>query len=145
MNYRLPGSFDHGIFQTRILEWVAISFSRASFQSKDQTWISCIASRFFTVWATWEAQEVKFQLEVLEIESRTSCMLSACSTTEMSIYRWMDKEDVVHIYNGILFSHKRDAFELVGVRWIKLELAIHSEESQKEKYKCHVLMNIWRI
>ena len=57
----------------------------------------------------------------------------------------MDKEDVVHIYNGILFSHKRDAFESVGVRWIKLELAIHSEESQKEKYKCHVLMHICRI
>ena len=40
---------------------------------------------------------------------------------------------------------KRDAFESVGVRWIKLELAIHSEESQKEKYKCHVLMHICRI
>ena len=32
-----PGSSVHGIFQARILEWVAISFSRGSFQPRDQT------------------------------------------------------------------------------------------------------------
>ena len=36
------------ILQARILEWVAISFSRGSSQSRDQTWVSCIAGRFFT-------------------------------------------------------------------------------------------------
>ena len=35
-------------FQTRILEWVAISFSRGSDKPRDQTQISCIAGRFFT-------------------------------------------------------------------------------------------------
>ena len=40
---------DHGILQARILEWVAISFSRASSRPKDRTWVSCIAGRFFTV------------------------------------------------------------------------------------------------
>ena len=35
--------------QARILEWVAIPFSKASSQSRDQTWVSCIASRFFTI------------------------------------------------------------------------------------------------
>ena len=39
----------HGISQLRILEWVAISFSRESSQPKDQTWVSCIAGRFFTI------------------------------------------------------------------------------------------------
>ena len=43
-----PGSFVHGIFQARILEWVAISFSRGSFQTRDQTRISCFVSGFFT-------------------------------------------------------------------------------------------------
>ena len=38
----LPGSFVHGIFQARILEWVAISYSRGSSQSREQTCISCI-------------------------------------------------------------------------------------------------------
>ena len=43
-----PGSSVHGIFQARILEWVAISFSRGSSQPRDQAHIICIAGRFFT-------------------------------------------------------------------------------------------------
>ena len=46
----------HGIIQARILEWVAIPFSRRSSQPRDRTQVSCIAGRFFTVWATREAQ-----------------------------------------------------------------------------------------
>ena len=41
--------------QARILEWVATPFSRGSFQPRDRTWVSCIAVRFFTIWATREA------------------------------------------------------------------------------------------
>ena len=44
----LPGFSVHGISQTRILKWVAISFSQGSSQPRDQTRISCIAGRFFT-------------------------------------------------------------------------------------------------
>ena len=40
-----PGSSVHGILQARILEWVAISFSRGSSQPRDRTWVSCIAGR----------------------------------------------------------------------------------------------------
>ena len=47
-----PGSSVHEIFQTRILEWVAISFSRGSSQPRDRTRVSCTAGRFFTYWAT---------------------------------------------------------------------------------------------
>ena len=50
-----PGSSFHGILQARILERVAISFSRRSSQPRYWTWVSCIASRFLTVWATGEA------------------------------------------------------------------------------------------
>ena len=53
-----PGSSVHGVFQARLLEWVAISCSRGSFQPRGQTHpscISCIGSRFFTNWASWEA------------------------------------------------------------------------------------------
>ena len=47
MNYSLPGSSIHGIFQARGLEWVAISFTWASSQPKDQTQVSLIAGRLF--------------------------------------------------------------------------------------------------
>ena len=45
----------HGILQARILEWVAIPFSRVSSQSRNQTGVSCIAGGFFTNWAIREA------------------------------------------------------------------------------------------
>ena len=54
MDYTPPGSSVHGIIQARILEWVAILFSRESSQLRDQTLVSCIAGRFFTIWATRE-------------------------------------------------------------------------------------------
>ena len=54
MDCSLPGSSVHGIFQARVLEWVAISFSRRSSQPRDQTQVSCIVGRCFTVWATRE-------------------------------------------------------------------------------------------
>ena len=44
----------YGIFQARILEWVAISFSRASSQPRDRTLISHITGRRFNLWATRE-------------------------------------------------------------------------------------------
>ena len=50
-----PGSSVHGILQARILEWVAISLSKGSSWVGDRTWVSCIVGRFFTVWATREA------------------------------------------------------------------------------------------
>ena len=48
VDYSLPGSFVHGIFQARILEWVAISFLRGSFQPRDRTLVSCLAGGFST-------------------------------------------------------------------------------------------------
>ena len=50
-----PGSSVREILQARILEWVAIIFSRGSFQPRDRIRVSCIASGFFTIWATREA------------------------------------------------------------------------------------------
>ena len=47
-----PGSSVHGILHATILEWIAIPFSRGSSQSRNRTWVSCIAGRFFSVWAT---------------------------------------------------------------------------------------------
>ena len=54
-DYGLPGSSVHGIFQGRILEWVAISFSRGSSWPRDWTQVSRIVGRRFTIWATREA------------------------------------------------------------------------------------------
>ena len=55
-----PGSSVHGISQARILEWVAISFSRGSPQVRDRAHVSCIGRQFLYHWATWEAHELKY-------------------------------------------------------------------------------------
>ena len=49
MDYSLPGSSVHGIFQAIVLEWIAISFSKESSQPRDWTQISHIVDRRFTV------------------------------------------------------------------------------------------------
>ena len=57
MDCSQPDSSVHGIFQARVLEWVAMPSYRSS-RPKDQTCVSCvscIAGRFFTHWTTWEA------------------------------------------------------------------------------------------
>ena len=50
-----PGSSIHGVFQARVLQYVAISFSRGSSPPRDGTQVSRIAGRCFTFWATREA------------------------------------------------------------------------------------------
>ena len=85
MNCSPPGSSVHGILQAKTLEWVAIPFSRGSSQCRDQTWDSCIAGRFFTIWATREAQmelvsnahtnltKWKFTLKIIQPYSLIQC------------------------------------------------------------------------
>ena len=54
----------------------------------------------------------------------------------------MDKKAVVHIDNGAI---KKNTFESVLMRWVKLEPIIQSEVSQKEKHQYSILMHIYRI
>ena len=56
----------------------------------------------------------------------------------MSIDRLMDKEDVVHIYNGILFSHKKNEIMPFAATWMQLEIIILSEVSETEKDKYYM-------
>ena len=63
MDYRV-----HGILQARILEWVAIPFSRGSHQPRNRTRVSCIAGGFFTNWAIREAHFEPWVFELWTFE-----------------------------------------------------------------------------
>ena len=70
MDCSLPGSSVHGISQAKILEWVAISSSRGSSQSRDQTHIfciSCIGRWVLSHCAIWEALLVKLLESLFKI------------------------------------------------------------------------------
>ena len=55
MDYSPPGSSVYGFSQAKILEWVAISFSRGSFPPRDQICVSGIGRQILCHWSTWEA------------------------------------------------------------------------------------------
>ena len=52
---------------------------------------------------------------------------------------------LVHIHNGVLLSIKKNTFESVLMRWMKLEPIIQSEVSQKEKHQYSILTHIYGI
>ena len=60
----------------------------------------------------------------------------------MSIDRGIDKEDVVHIYNGILLGHKKNKMMPFAATWMDLEIVIMSEVSQTQKDKYHMILLI---
>ena len=68
----------YGILQTRILEWIAFPFSRGSFQPRDQTQVSGIADRFFTRWATREAQIYIIHILIYAIAKSLQSGLTLC-------------------------------------------------------------------
>ena len=64
----------------------------------------------------------------------------------MSVGRRMPKEVVVHIHSGILLSYKKkNSFESVLMRWLKLEPIIQSEVSLKEKHQYCILTHVYGI
>ena len=56
----------------------------------------------------------------------------------------MDKEDVGHIYNGILLTHKKNKTMPLAATWIDLEIITLSEVSQKEEVK-HYITYTWNL
>ena len=79
-----------GFFQARILEWVAISFSRGSSWPRDRTWVSRIAGRLFTIWITLKLKKVFYRYTLRcakSIQSRpTLCDPMACSPPVSSVH-----------------------------------------------------------
>ena len=71
IDWGLPGYSVHGIFQAIVLEWIAISFSRASSQPRARTRVSCIVDRRFTVWATREVHVSMRLAEICECRAYT--------------------------------------------------------------------------
>ena len=95
-----PGSSVHGIFQARILEWVAISYSRGSSQPRDRAWVSCLAAwvsclagRFF---ATWPPGKLSILYIVVDVYVSPNFAIYPFSPSAfLSACRFMSVLDVV--------------------------------------------------
>ena len=88
-----PGSSVHMILQERILEWVAISFSRGSSHPRDRTQVSCIAGSRFNLWATREAllSNYIFLLFLISYGSIFCCCWLKICTCQSLLWRSMIK------------------------------------------------------
>ena len=111
----------HGILQENILEWVDIPFSKRSSWPRDQTWVSCIAGGFLTMWSTQEAHYFQFPHSFITWEKQ-------------------------HIEPGLAMSYLVGmnllAFSCHG--WfIKMnQWMIHQDEKQTEKTYCK--SGVWK-
>ena len=118
MDYNLPGSSVHGILQGRILEKVAIPSSRGSSRPRNQTRVSHIAGRFFTIWATRETQGL-----IIHIYGCKSCI-----TWHIELY--MSSKLYQYLYKMIkakeLFIEKKKHFG----SWSDISYAWRSEKRE---------------
>ena len=93
------GSSVHGISQARILEWVAISYSKGSFWPRDWNWICFPSSTgrwFLYLWATWEAPYTHFvvvqspsYVRLFATPWTTACQASVSLTISQSLPKFM--------------------------------------------------------
>ena len=116
-----------GILQAKILEWLAISFSRASSQAKDQTQVSHIAGIFFNDWATREdltkderkegkQEKVIYIIEIqliVYVSSSLYCFLRTIYATLISIREHMIK-CLVNTSKYIHFAHFAHKLSFIG-------------------------------
>ena len=63
----------------------------------------------------------------------------------MSINEGVDKEDVVHVYNGMLLSHKKSEIMPFAATWTDPEIIMLSVVSQTKKDKYHMILLTCRI
>ena len=91
-----PCSSVLGISQAQMLAWIDIPFSRGFFQLRDWTQVSCIACKFFTIWATKEPH--------IHLHSYLKCQASLSFTISWSLLKLMSIESVMP-FNHLIFFH----------------------------------------
>ena len=131
MDCSLPGFSIHGIFQERVLEWVAITFSRGFSWPRDWTQVSCIAGRCFTIWAT---KETLRKLKTIQKKWRAH----ALGLEESILWRWsyypkhscQITHDIFHI-NKIILNFLRN---YKGPRIAKANLEEKKKKEQKRRH-----------
>ena len=109
MDHSIPVSSVHGIFQARVLEWVAISFSRGSYWPRDRTRVSHIAGRRFTIWATREATRSQGH-----INKYSYCLKTAIIPGSVIVSDLLFSEEDGRLIRMELIQGHRDSSSFVG-------------------------------
>ena len=119
MDCSLSGSSVHGIFQAWVLEWVAVSFSRGSSQPRDQTRVSHVVGRCFTVWAT---REIHSKLEYEKLIKSEWVNLELC--TASSSWRKLWNKFTSKLWPSGTFPQGRSGDNSLGIWEKKIFVAL---------------------
>ena len=114
MDCSLSGSSFHGIFQVRVLEWIAISFFRGYSQPRNRTRVSLIAGRLFTVGAI---REVHMMLQKSQMNFLANPILYIYPQTHVKLTRTWNPQ-----FFFIVFSRELCEFEIHGETLFSLDL-----------------------
>ena len=115
-----PGSSVLGILYAKILEWVAILFSSVSTWPRDRTQVSCIAGRFFTIWAAKKALSKTTSKIVWEIIVRKRVKAFTIDCGENNCHRNFSRE------LSEAFVHLHIKFSVMNIQWEMIILTNHS-------------------
>ena len=117
-----PGCSVHGIFQARILQWVAIPFSRGSYWPRDWTQVSCIAGGFFTIWATREDYQITARILMQEslVSWGQSSRWIGFVVVVLFSHSVMSDSETTKDYNmpGFLVLHHFLELDQIHVHWV---------------------------
>ena len=135
-----PGSSVHGILQARILEWIAIPFSRGTSQPKDQTLVSCLAGRFFIIWATGKSYFVKYiplnwhKDRDFVYDVHCNILLVQCLThSQFSIWRRKWQPTPVYLPGKSHGQTRLVGYSLWGRKTVEYDLAIKQQKQVSNK------------
>ena len=105
MDCSLPGFSVHGIFQARILEWVAIIFPRGSSRLRDWTHVSCIGRLIHYHWATKKVAVIKGMMRVC-----------GRGVTEDGVHDWIGVErSFLHLWKGYFNNFVKWLYNIIYI------------------------------
>ena len=141
MNYSSPSSSVHGILQERILEWVARLSCRGSSRPRDRTWVSRIAGRLFTIWATREILCFSRQMMISWMEGTSSIYSEHPREVPHpwhSIIVWEIDQLSSHFILGACVV---SCVQLFAAPWtIACQAPLSMGSSRQEHWSCHFLL-----
>ena len=134
MDCGLPGSSVHGISQARILEWVAISFSRGSSWSRDQIWVYCLADGFFTIelpGKLYVCTCVTFAEKITKCKRRTKIQINGKNTIFVygKIQYLKDSKSSQAVFSQVkpeVYLHQNylECRTSLVIQWLRIHLAM---------------------
>ena len=158
MDCNTPDSSIHRSCQARILEWVAISFSRGSSWPRDWICVSCLTGEFFTADLTdqngmtnsiWGHRPQTIESMVpnrylcTHIQSSTLHNNQKVEAAQVAITGWMNKQNVVSTM-GYYLAFRRKEILACAITWVNFDdILLVSDISQKQKDKYCMILFIW--